>query len=145
MGSVNNNFLPASQGLSLGNQNQRWNSYLQTLDVAGSIAVSGTASLPSQGLSTVAFSATPVFDGTSAGTFKITLTGNVTSSTYINFLAGYRYTFIIKQDVSGAHTFAWPSGFNGAMVIDGTASITNIQEFVYDGSSLYAVSAGVSM
>lgn len=145
MGSTNSNWLPASTGLDLGNTNQRWDAFLQNLNVAGSIAVTGTSSLPGMGLLALTYSATPVFDGATAGTFEITLTGNVTSSTYINFLSGYRYVFIIKQDGAGSHTFAWPSGFNGAMVIDGTASITNVQEFVYDGSQLYAVSAGAFM
>src|SRR6185437_5822635 len=96
-------------------------------------------------LSTVAFSATPVFNGTAVGAFKITLTGNVTSSTATNLVVGVLYTFIIKQDATGGRTFVWPTSFVGAMVIDGTASITNVQQFVYDGTSLYAVSAGVSM
>ena len=35
MGSTNSNFLPATTGLNLGNQNQRWNIYGQNIDMAG--------------------------------------------------------------------------------------------------------------
>jgi hypothetical protein len=46
MGSVNNNFLPASTGLALGNANQRWTGYLQSINF-----VTLTSSSPNPALS----------------------------------------------------------------------------------------------
>src|SRR5262249_50755941 len=57
------------------------------------------------GLVTVAFSATPSFDASAGSSFQMTLTGNVTFSTFSNGKAGQTYTFILKQDGSGGHTF----------------------------------------
>lgn len=139
MGSVNSNFLPASTGLSLGNQNQQWDTFIRNLTLSGKITAPGV------GFSSVTYVSTPVFDGSQGSTFEIVLTGNVTSSTSTNLIAGYKYIFIILQDVTGGRTFAWPAGFFGTMVIDQTPSVTNVQEFVYDGSSMFAVSAGVAM
>lgn len=139
MGSVNANFLPATTGLSLGNQNQEWNGFFQNLTVGGLLTAPGI------GFSAIPFSPTPIFDGSQAGTFEILLQGNVTSSSIINFVAGGIYTFIIIQNVVGGDTFAWPTGFNGGMIIDPTANSSNVQQFVYDGMNAFAVSAGVSM
>src|SRR6185437_7016405 len=42
--------------------------------------------------------------------FQITLTGNVTSSTFTNMAIGQEVTVVLKQDASGGRTFVWPSG-----------------------------------
>lgn len=109
-------------------------------DANGKLASSGATS----GLTNVAFSATPVFDGSVANTFKITLTGNVTSSTLVNVAAGQPLNFIICQDATGARTMSWPANLKGAMTIGSTASKCSAQSFVYDGATAYATSSGAS-
>ena len=92
----------------------------------------------------VTFSATPTFTfGFGANTFKITLTGNVTSSTVASNAAGQPATWVICQDGTGGRTFAWPANFFGAMTIGSTLSKCNTQSFTSDGTNFYATSTGV--
>ena len=102
--------------------------------------------LDTANLSTVAFSATPTFNAASFSNFKITLTGNVTSSTLSNAVAGQYIGFEIVQDGTGGHTFAWPTNVKNAMSITGQAggaNETSNQLFFYDGSNAYAVTPGM--
>jgi hypothetical protein len=93
----------------------------------------------------VTFSATPAFTlGSGANTFKITLTGNVTSSTIGSASAGQGATFLVCQDATGSRTFTWPASFKGAMTIGSTASKCNIQSFAYDGTTFYATGTGMT-
>lgn len=96
------------------------------------------------GVNTVAFSATPTFDASLGNNQKITLTGNVTSSTLSNAAAGESINFVICQDGSGSHTFTWPTNVKGGMTIGSTASKCNAQNFIFDGTNAYAISAGVT-
>jgi hypothetical protein len=90
------------------------------------------------GLVTVAFSATPVFDASQGSTFEITLTGNVTSSTIINFSPGQKLTLIVKEDSIGGHTFSPPT--SSMSPISTAANVTNVQTFIVDsGSNVYQV------
>lgn len=92
----------------------------------------------------VTFSATPTFTfGGGTNTFKLTLTGNVTSSTVASSSAGQPATWVICQDGTGGRTFAWPANFFGAMTIGSTLSKCNTQAFTTDGANFYASSAGV--
>jgi hypothetical protein len=96
-------------------------------------------------VNTVTFSATPTFDVSLGQHHTITLTGNVTSSTLSNLVAGEVVSFQICQDATGSRTFAWPSAVKGGMTIGTTASKCNVQNFVsYDGTNLYALSSGVT-
>jgi len=81
------------------------------------------------------FSATPTFDASAASSFRIVLTGDVTSSTVTNPTSGQRLTFIVIQDGTGGRAFAWPANFRGASVIAPDASLANVQDFVYDGTA----------
>jgi len=93
----------------------------------------------------LSFSATPSFSyGSGETMFEITLTGNVTSSTVSGAAAGQAATFIICQDSTGSRTFTWPAGFKGQMTIGTTASKCNTQSFVYDGTSYYATTQGLT-
>jgi len=92
----------------------------------------------------VSFSATPTFNAATANGFKITLTGNVTSSTLSGASAGTPIYFQICQDGSGSHTFVWPANMLGTMTIGSTASKCSAQSFLYDGSNAYALSTGVT-
>jgi hypothetical protein len=96
------------------------------------------------GLITVPFSATPTFDCSQGNVFLMTLTGNVTSFTLANQMAGMFYTFIFKQDGSGLHSVAWPATFKGVIPITITAlsSTAAIQTVMYDGTNFYATAIG---
>lgn len=95
------------------------------------------------GVNAVAFSATPTFDASLGNTQKITLTGNVTSSTLSNAQAGQHLWFIIIQDGTGGHTFAWPSNVKGGMTIGANPNEVSAQEFIFDGTNARAVTPGV--
>ena len=92
----------------------------------------------------VAFSATPTYDAKLGRNFKITLTGNVTSSTFVNASFGGIYTFIICQDSTGLRTHVWPTNVKGAVAITGSAGTCAAQAVVCtDSSSCYAVATGL--
>lgn len=95
------------------------------------------------GIHIVTFSATPAFDASLGDTQKITLTGNVTGSTLSNATTGEIINFVICQDGSGSHTFVWPTNVKGGMTIGSTLSKCNAQDFIFDGTNAYALSAGV--
>ncbi len=96
------------------------------------------------GMNTVSFSSTPTFDARLGNTQKITLTGNVTSSTLSNPTTGEQIHFVICQDATGSRTFAWPSNVKGGMTIGSTASTCNAQNFIFDGTNAYALSPGAT-
>lgn len=90
-------------------------------------------------VNTVSFSATPVFDLSLGSTIKITLTGNVTSSTTSNLQssAGQEVTFIVTQDATGGRTVVWPTNTAGvvpAICLD--ASSVSIVKALSDGTNL---------
>lgn len=117
---------------------------LCTLNSSGTETCTGGGGGATYTYTAVSFSATPTFTyGTGATTFKITLTGAVTSSTAASAAAGQRGTWIICQDGTGSRAFAWPTGFKGAMTIGSTASTCNTQSFMFDGTNYYADSTGV--
>jgi hypothetical protein len=92
-----------------------------------------------------AFSTTPVFNGANNLSFLMTLTGNVTGSTFSNGVVGQLYTFVLKQDATGGRVFTWPANVVGNGTIDPTPNISNVQQFIYDGTNLLAVSSMQSM
>ena len=95
-------------------------------------------------VNTVTFSATPTFDASLGNTQKITLTGNVTSSTLSNAATGQTINFVICQDGTGSRTFVWPTNVLGGMTIGSTLSKCSAQDFIFDGTNAYALSAGVT-
>lgn len=88
------------------------------------------------------FSAAPIFDASLGDTQKITLAGNVSSSTLSNAGAGQRINFIVCQDASGGHSFTWPANVKGGMTIGSAASKCSSQDFIFDGTNAYALSGG---
>lgn len=96
------------------------------------------------GLNAVSFSGTPTFNAALGNTQKITLTGEVTSSTLAQAAAGEQINFLICQDTTGNHTFVWPTNVKGGMTIGSTASTCSAQSFIFDGTSAYALSSGVT-
>lgn len=100
------------------------------LNFAGQIPQSLFAGL---GIAVVTFTATPVFDASAGNEFKITLGGDVTSSTFINGADGATLvTFRIVQDGSGNHNFAWPANVRGGGSPAPGAGTRNIQVFALD-------------
>ena len=90
----------------------------------------------------VSYTAMPTFDAGATNTFKITLNGNVTSSKLTNATAGEQLNFIVCQDTPGGRSFAWPANVKGA-VLGTKASTCSTQSFVFDGTSAYAITAGI--
>lgn len=102
------------------------------------------AAFPLLGTTTTSFSATPTFTLSTTHN-KITLTGNVTSSTFSGGRDGFLYTFQICQDGTGGWTFVWPTSVKGGMTVGTTLSTCSTQAFVYDSgsSTYYAMTVGV--
>jgi hypothetical protein len=92
-----------------------------------------------------------LFDASQTTHFSFLLTGNCTAS-IVGLTPGVVVTFILQQDNTGGHTFTWPSTVNnlstssvrGAGTIGATANKASSQRFVFDGSTLWAVSAMVT-
>jgi len=105
-----------------------------SIHITGNLIVDGSISPPpiASYVSTT-FSATPVFTNPLAGSvvFDITLTGNVTSSSFggITIPQGAIVTFFIVQDGTGSRTFVWPTNVKGGAIIDGTPNAINTQTF----------------
>jgi hypothetical protein len=89
-------------------------------------------------LTTVTFSTTPIFDASTASTFKLTLTGNVTSSTLSNAVAGEPLAFEICQDATGGRTFVQPANVQGWVTIPIGANACVLETFIYDGTNAVA-------
>jgi hypothetical protein len=89
-------------------------------------------------LATITFSATPTFDASTASTFKLTLTGNVTSSTLSNAVAGEPLAFEICQDATGGRTFVPPANLQGWVTIPIGANACVLETFIYDGTNAVA-------
>lgn len=84
-----------------------------------------------------------VFDGTIYTAFKTTLPGDVTAPVFQNMMPGNLYTFIIIQDATGGHAFAWAANVNNATLVCPTANSTTVQTFVADDKeALWAISPG---
>ena len=65
-------------------------------------------------LSTVAYSATPVFAvGCANQTIHFAWTGNVTGMTFSGLTAGQRVTLVFQVGGAGGYTVAWPSAVHG--------------------------------
>lgn len=97
--------------------------------------------------STVTFSATPTFDLSVTAIFKITLTGNVTSSTLANIPAGpgtITLAMIICQDATGGRTFVFPATMKGTMTVGPAASTCSTQAYVTDGTNAWAIGPGAT-
>lgn len=90
-------------------------------------------------LVTVTFSATPTFNCATGSSFKMTLTGNVTSSSLSGAQAGQRLYFEIIQDATGNRSFAWPANFIGVPDVNRAPNGVTVASFLYDGTNAYAI------
>lgn len=114
------------------------NRFEGTVDVGGTVLSTVFQSI----VNGVTFSATPVFDAAAGNIQSIILTGNVTSSTFTNAADGQIVTFMIIQDGSGSHTFAWPANLFGAITIGAGANARTAQSFYCNGGNGYAIDPG---
>lgn len=89
-------------------------------------------------------SGTPAFNAANANSWTMTLTGNVTASTFVSGVAGMLYTFVITQDGTGGRAFVWPTNFNGASAISPDANASSIQTFFFDGTTAWATGPGLT-
>lgn len=105
--------------------------------INGSLSATGGINVPFGGKVTVAFNATPVFDATVAREFDMTLTGNVTGSSFTNAQIG-PYFFKFIQDATGGRTFTWPANVRAGGLPDPTPAFTSIQAFWWNGTTLDA-------
>ena len=132
--------------LNLAFANQAANKVLAGPASGGSGAVSARSLVAADiaGATPVSFSATPVFDASTFAqpVFTLTLTGNVTSSSISNPIAGQLIAFIITQDATGSRTFAWPASTKGASNVGSDANSVSVQSFVYDGVNWRATGPG---
>lgn len=88
------------------------------------------------------WSQTMEFPGDVYTAFRVTLTGDVTSSTAPDTVPGNLYTFIIQQDAAGGHLFSWPTNLVNATPINPNPNSRTVQTFVMATSNLYPISAG---
>ena len=141
--TIPNSSTPAPSGalptalLTSNNTFSASNTFTGAVTLSGS--VTGVVPLPQ---STVTFSATPTFDATNKSLFTITLTGNVTSSTLSNAVAGQIIVLKIVQDATGGRTFVYPTNVKGGMDISTVANAINTQAFIFDGTNAYALGPG---
>ena len=59
---------------------------------------------------TVTFSATPTYDLMNGKRLEITMTGNITSSSWAHLKPGDDFYVVLIQDGTGSHTNVWPAG-----------------------------------
>jgi hypothetical protein len=93
----------------------------------------------------VPWSPTPAFPGDVYTSYRITLDGDVTSSTAPGTVSGNLYTFIIVQDGVGNRQFAWPANCHGASPINPTPNSVTVQTFVMSIADLRAIGPGMWM
>jgi hypothetical protein len=86
-------------------------------------------------INTLTFSATPIFDCSLGSVQKLTLTGNVTSSSLANCQAGQLVTFEICQDPTGGRTFANPAGLNQWSALPIAANACASQQYSFDSAT----------
>jgi len=94
-------------------------------------------------LVSVAYSPTPVFNAGAANGFQMTLSGNVTSSSFSGLIApGQIYRFVFVQDGTGGRTVVWPSNVIGGQQPNPVANSETAFLFVADlAGNLYPPNA----
>jgi hypothetical protein len=130
---------PTNAGWALLNRFLTGQAPITGLNVQGNVTVSGSLTagyisgvIPT-GVVLVSFSATPIFDASRGLEFKLTLTGNVTSSTFINGMLGPSLiAFRLVQDSVGGRTFVWPSNVRNGGIINNLANGRSSQLFAGD-------------
>ena len=105
--------------------------------IQGAQGPPGTSS--SATLITIPFSATPIFDASQGSALKITLTGNVASSTFVNATAGQTVQIIVCQDATGGYTFTPPTNVQWSPAGTTNPNYCAAESFVFDGTTAYSL------
>jgi len=133
MTTYNTNLLPNTTGLNLGSSQQQWNAWLNLLNGGTPVNLS---------VSVLPWTSVPAFSTTAILTaFSMTLTGNVTSSTFVGVPGLLVFQFI--QDAVGSRTVAWPANFQQPGIIGSTANQVTTQLFYFDGTNAWPLGPGV--
>jgi hypothetical protein len=94
-------------------------------------------------LQTLTFASSLTWNVGTFETAKVTLTGNLTSLTITNAVAGHAYILILTQDATGSRTATFGSSFKfvggTAPVLTATANRTDVLCAFYDGVNFQAV------
>ena len=126
------------------NSSEQWEMN-SPLTVTGSVTAS--KALVSH-LEAVTFSTTPTFDAALGNSFKMTLTGNVTSSTITNPQTGQFMTLLLCQDGTGSRTMTWPANLKlagGAFTLTTTLNKCDSITAVYDGTNWYETARAANL
>ena len=130
---------PTNAGWALLDQFLNGTRAIGGLNVAGNVTISGSltagyiAGVIPAGLVLIPFSASPVINATQGLQFKIVLTGNVTSSTFVNGASGPTIIVVrIVQDSVGGHTLVWPSNMHNTGTPNTDANSVSTQLFAVD-------------
>jgi len=83
----------------------------------------------------LAFASTLTMNMSNGGSKKITLTGNVASSSITNPADTQLLVLEICQDSTGGRSFAWPGNVKGAGTPDPAAGTCSAQQFQYDSAA----------
>lgn len=100
------------------------------------------------GLATAGFGTNMVFNAAAGNTIKLTLTGNVTSSSIANPTPGQFLTLLLCQDATGSRTMAWPTNLKlsgGSFTLTTTANKCDSLTAVYDGSNWYETARSTNL
>jgi hypothetical protein len=98
--------------------------------------------------SSLTFSTTPIFDASTGNAFKLTLTGNITSSSIPNAQTGELITLILCQDGTGSHTMTWPSNLKlagNSFTLSTSANKCDSLTAVFDGTNWYETSRAANL
>lgn len=115
---INNDFIPASSGLNLGHSNQRWNMFVQNLDVAGSCTVASSC------LSAGLLSANNTWTGTNTYNGPIIFNNSATFNSSTAFASGATLTGALSSSggsLSG--TFGGTPTFSGGITFSAAPTL----------------------
>jgi hypothetical protein len=103
------------------------------LKVSGVITAGSISGIIPSGVVIIPFDPSAIFDASKGLEFKIILTDNVTSPTFINGTLGPSLiAFRIVQDNVGERTFSWPSNVRNGDTINSDANSISLQLFAVD-------------
>lgn len=90
----------------------------------------------------MAFGASPTFDAAAYSSFRMTLTGNITSSSLVNPKQGREIVFQFCQDAVGGRTMVWPISFDATPRLDTRANKCTNTAWYYAGTRWKMIGQG---